>query len=254
VDYASTGSVASTALVLRLRPHRLRSNGKFGEATLSIGFDEHRDTRPRGRGGRPSRQQSALLYDRILDVATTLFLSGGYGATSIEAVAKHAGISKRTFYHRFSGKEAVFEAVVGRLIARWLPPFDNDLLDAPSLEEGLRRVAEHMINIALTPEALALHRMIIAEARQFPRLAKIMHELGAATGIELIARYLAQRVEGGELARIEPRFAAEQFILMIVTGPQRRAMGLGPPMSADELRGWIDRTVALFLHGCRPDA
>lgn len=223
----------------------------LGEALLSIGCGEHEDTRPRGRGGRPSRQQSALLSDRILDVGTALFLSGGYGATSIEAVAKQAGISKRTFYHRFDGKEALFEAVVSRLIARWLTPFDSDLLDAPSLEEGLRRVAEYMLQVALTPEALALHRMIIAETRQFPRLATILHELGAATGIERIARYFAQRAEAGERACTDPRFAAEQFILMVVTGPQRRALGLGPPLSPGELHSWVESTVTLFLHGYR---
>src|ERR1700732_1998241 len=87
----------------------------------------------RGRGGRPSRQQSAQLADRILDVAETLFLSHGFGATSIEAVAKRAGISKRTFYHRFPGKERLFEAVVRRLIERWLPPFDSALLSPASL-------------------------------------------------------------------------------------------------------------------------
>src|SRR5947209_19814422 len=54
----------------------------------------------RRRGGRPSREQAALLGERILDTATELFLAEGYGATSIEAIAQRAGISKRTFYHR----------------------------------------------------------------------------------------------------------------------------------------------------------
>jgi AcrR family transcriptional regulator len=103
---------------------------------------------PRGHGGRPSRLESAQLSDRILDVATGLFLSDGFGATSIEAVAKRAGISKRTFYHRFNGKEMLFEAVVRRLIERWTPPFDTALLEAPDLAEALRHVAEHMLKVA----------------------------------------------------------------------------------------------------------
>src|SRR5438477_8299996 len=95
------------------------------------------DTRgqARGHGGRPSRLQSAQLSDRILDVATGLFLGDGFGATSIEAVAKRAGISKRTFYHRFHGKEVLFEAVVRRLIERWMPPVDAALFEGGSLGE-----------------------------------------------------------------------------------------------------------------------
>src|SRR3977135_4565260 len=104
--------------------------------------------RPRGRGGRPSRLESAQLSDRILDVATALFLSDGFGATSIEAVAKRAGISKRTFYHRFNGKEMLFEAVVRRLVERWTTSFDTERLEGPSLAEGWRQAAEHMLKVA----------------------------------------------------------------------------------------------------------
>jgi len=187
---------------------------------------------------------------RILDVAESLFLGHGFGTTSIEAVAKRAGISKRTFYHRFPGKERLFEAVVRRLIERWLP-LDAGLVEAPSLADGLRLTAEHLLKIALTPEALALHRIVIAEAQQFPELARMMHEIGSASGIERIAKQLEPRIKSGELRAIDPRFAAEEFILMVVTGPQRRALGLATPLTAVELSAWARDAVALFLDGCR---
>src|SRR3954469_16862111 len=98
---------------------------------------------PRGHGGRPSRLESAQLSDRILDVATALFLSDGLGATSIEAVAQRAGISKRTFYHRFNAKQMLFKAWVRGLVEGWTPSFDTAMLEAPSLAEGLRRTAEY---------------------------------------------------------------------------------------------------------------
>jgi TetR/AcrR family transcriptional regulator, mexJK operon transcriptional repressor len=212
---------------------------------------QHGRAEVRGRGGRPSRQQSAQLADRILDVAEKLFLGHGFGATSIEAVAKHAGISKRTFYHRFPGKERLFEAVVRRLIERWLPPLDATMLSSPDLADGLRRTAEQMLRIALTPEGLALHRLVIHEAERFPGLARIMYELGAANGIERIATHLAPRIQSGELRAMDPRFAAEQFIFSVVTGPQRRALGLGPPLSAAEISAHAGNAVALFLEGVR---
>jgi TetR/AcrR family transcriptional regulator, mexJK operon transcriptional repressor len=212
---------------------------------------QHGRAESRGRGGRPSRQQSAQLADRILDVAEKLFLSHGFGATSIEAVAKHAGISKRTFYHRFPGKERLFEAVVRRLIERWLPPFDTEMLSAPDLADALRHTAEYILRIALTPEALALHRLVIHEAQRFPGLARIMHELGAASGIERIASHLEPRIKSGELRPIDPRFAAEQFILAVVTGPQRRALGLGIALNAIEISAHAGNAVSLFLDGAR---
>ena len=109
----------------------------------------------RGRGGRPSRLQSAQLADRILDVAETLFLSHGFGATSIEAVAKRAGISKRTFYHRFPGKERLFEAVVALLewSSRRAPLLlvleDIHSADGPSLE--LAAYAARRLDVVFEP-------------------------------------------------------------------------------------------------------
>jgi TetR/AcrR family transcriptional regulator, mexJK operon transcriptional repressor len=205
----------------------------------------------RGHGGRPSRHESALLSDRILDVATALFLDEGFEATSIEAIAKRAGISKRTFYHRFSGKEALFEAVVRRLVERWTPPFDNALLEAPSLAAALHQIAAYMLDVALTPQALALHRIMIAEGERFPGLARILYDLGQAAGIARIAHDLRQRAAAGEIGAIDADFAAEQFIMMTVTGPRRRAMGLGTPLTPAGRRRWIDATVRLFLDGCR---
>jgi TetR/AcrR family transcriptional regulator, mexJK operon transcriptional repressor len=243
----------SETVQLRLNPLPVISGGVFDcEAVVSAEAEPGAPAPARGHGGRPSRLESARLSDRILDVATALFLGDGFGATSIEAVAKRAGISKRTFYHRFSGKEMLFEAVVRRMIERWMPPFDAALLEAPSLAMALRRSAEHILKVALTPEALALHRMVIAEARRFPGLARIMHELGAAAGIERIAREFDRRIAMGEMRPLDSRFAAEEFILMVVTGPQRRALGLGTPFRAAERSRWIDATITLFVEGCRP--
>src|SRR5205085_1541874 len=154
---AARGPVAFASATARLAS---RARGGEGMAATAAGTEPR--VRSPGRGGRPSRLESALLSDRILDVATALFLGDGYGATSIEAVARRAHISKRTFYHRFPGKEALFEAAVRRLIERWMPRFDADLPAAPTLVETLRRTAEYMLAAALTPEALALHRIAIA--------------------------------------------------------------------------------------------
>ena len=62
------------------------------------------------RGGRPSREEAEKLEDKILDAAAALFFDEGYGAVSVEEIAKQAQISKRTFYARFENKAAIFRA------------------------------------------------------------------------------------------------------------------------------------------------
>jgi hypothetical protein len=38
---------------------------------------------------------------------------------------------------------------------------------------------------------------------------------------------------------------------MVITLPQRRALGLGKPLTEGELDQWADDCVNLFLNGCR---
>lgn len=202
------------------------------------------------RGGRPTREDAAALGDRIVAVATDLFLGQGFGATSIEAVAAAAGVSKRTFYHRFRDKPDVFRAVVRRLIARWSSPLEAELVAAGPLDEMLAKMAQRILAAALSPEALQLYRLLITEAPRVPELALIINEQSAASGQRLGA-FLAREVQAGRLVLDDPGFAAEQFINMVLAGPRRRALGLGPAMKVAELERWIRRTVALFLEGCR---
>jgi TetR/AcrR family transcriptional regulator, mexJK operon transcriptional repressor len=207
---------------------------------------------PPRRGGRPSRAAAALLGDHILDVATELFLAQGYGATSIEAVAQHARISKRTFYHRFTDKAALFGAVVRRIIEELRPPSGTPLYEGGGLEQVLGRLARLMLGAVLMPKALALNRLMVAEAQRFPELAGIVsREGGRAELVGQIAAMLECEARAGALAIDRPEFAAEQFIQLVVSLPQRRAFGLGTPMTEAELDGWADDCVNLFLNGCR---
>ena len=202
------------------------------------------------RGGRPTRKDAAALGDRIVSVATDLFLGRGFGATSIEAVAAAAGVSKRTFYHRFRDKPDLFRAVVRRLIARWSSPFEAELVAAGPIDEMLVKLAKQILAAGLSPEALQLYRLLIAEAAGFPELGLIINEQSAASGQRLGA-FLAREAQAGGLLLDDPGFAAEQFINMVLAGPRRRALGLGPAMKRPELERWTRRTAALFLEGCR---
>jgi AcrR family transcriptional regulator len=206
---------------------------------------------PAGRGGRPSQAEAQRLGERILDVATDLFLSHGYGPTSIEAIARRARISKRTFYHRFEDKPALFVAVVHRIVDRLRPPPDMPLLEG-SIREVLERLARLILRAALTPQAVALMRMIIGESARFPKLAALVTAKGVTgEAIRFIAELLEREARAGNLALDDAIFAAQQFLFMVIAVPQRRAMGLGEPMTPAEIDAWPRDVVALFLEGCR---
>jgi TetR/AcrR family transcriptional regulator, mexJK operon transcriptional repressor len=204
------------------------------------------------RGGRPSREAAALLRDHILEVATELFLAVGYSETTIELVAKSARISKRTFYHRFPDKAALFSAVVHRIVDNLRPPDVSDLFVGGGLEEILTRLARAILRAALNPQALELHRVILAEASRFPELAAVLANRSVSQeAIERIGALLQRGAPAKHLNRAQTRFAATQFLQMVVALPQRRALGIGVPMKPSELDAWARLTTTLFLNGWR---
>jgi AcrR family transcriptional regulator len=202
------------------------------------------------KGGRPAREDALKLREQILRVATDLFLEQGYGSTSIESVAAVAGVSKRTFYDRFEDKAALFAAVVHRIIDHIRPPANVPLLAGASLPDILRRLAGLILTAALSPQAIALHRLVTGESRRFPELARAVEKDGGqAEATDIIAGLLSRELPKIKLSPDEKAFAAQQFIYMVVAVPQRRATGFGVPMTPAELEQWADRTVTLFLDG-----
>jgi AcrR family transcriptional regulator len=61
-------------------------------------------------------ERAQTTRQRFLTVATRLFAERGYEGTSIEAILEEAGASRGSLYHHFPGKDALFEAVLTRLL------------------------------------------------------------------------------------------------------------------------------------------
>lgn len=198
------------------------------------------------RGGRPTAAGSAARTERILAAATVRLLRDGFAALSLEAVAAECGVSKRTLYARFPGREALTLAIVRRLVAGWQPGFGALLTGR--LPAALEAAARRILAVATTPEAMALRRLLVAEGARFPALAEAAQGGGARTGIEALADLLLAHRPG--LGPAQAGFLAEQFQHLVVAGPLARAMtGAGPALTDAEAARWCRDSVALFLNG-----
>jgi TetR/AcrR family transcriptional regulator len=63
--------------------------------------------------------------DRILDAAEDLFAEKGYSATSLGEVADHVGIRSPSLYNHFKNKEALYRAVLERLLTDFSAPMEE---------------------------------------------------------------------------------------------------------------------------------
>lgn len=93
--------------------------------------------------------------DRLLAVATELFITQGYGGTSLREIAERLGISKAAIYYHFRSKEDIARVVVEQIMEVNGGIADR-LTVAGKDSAAWQRAFEQIIEIALANRALFL--------------------------------------------------------------------------------------------------
>jgi len=145
----------------------------------------------RGAGGRPPLSRKGDVEERLLEAATRLFLASGFEGTSCDQVAQDARAGKASIYARYANKTALLVAVIeyklGRLLEADLPSADGG---AP-LRERMLDAADSVVERLLQPDAVALLRLVVAEAPRLQAGALDAAAILDRMGIRHIARAIA---------------------------------------------------------------
>ncbi len=99
----------------------------------------------------------------ILVAAQELFALHGFSATAMDAVARRAGTSKLTAYRHFGSKDRLFAEAVTARCASMLGHFDAGTPRQGDQRDMLVAFGHAFLGLILHREALAVHRLIIAE-------------------------------------------------------------------------------------------
>ena len=204
----------------------------------------------RGTGGRPSQADALRRDARLVDCAARVFLERGFDGTTIDAVAEAANVGKATLYARYRDKSALFAAVFRREVDRWLAPL-GDVAAADSVRDTLLNLARAMMAQALAPEAVAINRIILAQAQRFPDLARMVHEEGWLRSNAAVAALLALFARDGRIVIDDPERVGD-FFLSLVIGRQTRLAMLGIETTPADVDARIVAAVDLFLNGVAP--
>ena len=151
----------------------------------------------------------------VLRAARRAFLAGGFGAVSMDAIAREAGVSKATVYAHFGSKEELFGAVVADVAEQRFGTFSAFELDPRDIEASLNTIARRFLDLVLSPEAVAVNRIIIGEVTRFPALGEVFWQAGPERNRAQIEEFLQRAAEAGSLAVADPRLAAEQFASLV---------------------------------------
>jgi AcrR family transcriptional regulator len=149
---------------------------------------------------------------QIIEGARKVFMAQGFDATSMNEVARVAGVSKGTLYVYFQNKEQLFEAMVGqqcrqqgeRIFA--LDAEDHDV------EGVLTRVGQGLVEFLCRPDRAPSLRTVIAISERMPELGRQFYETGPAFGHAQLTTYLKAQVAAGVLSIEDCEIAAAQFM------------------------------------------
>ncbi|GJD35084.1 TetR/AcrR family transcriptional regulator [Methylobacterium aerolatum] len=214
------------------------------------------EAEPKRGGGRPTRAEAARRQEYLIEVATRLFMERGFDATSIDAIAEAAGMSKPTVYARYKDKRELFEAVLRQRIALWIAPLaaaaeaQAARAGPEDVETALNDLSRTMLAYGQSSGAAMLKRALVAQALQFPDLARLAHEEGWMRGVRAVAQILDAFEKRGQIAVPEPEIAADLFISLII-GRSAQTQLYGLPVDPEMQERRRAAAVRLFLDGVR---
>ncbi|HYH22822.1 MAG TPA: TetR/AcrR family transcriptional regulator [Azospirillum sp.] len=202
----------------------------------------------------PPSPEAGSKPAQILEAASRLFLEHGYGAVSMDTVAKTANVSKATLYAHFRSKDELFAAMVAGECRAHMSALSCEEVSRMEVEEVLRQIGLRFLGMLTSPKALAGFRMVVAEAHRFPELARAFYESGPARSLAQMTAVLTEADRRGKLSVPDPRLAAEQFLGMLKADAHLRMMLClqDPPSGADRER-IVDSAVRLFTRGYAPE-
>jgi TetR/AcrR family transcriptional repressor of mexJK operon len=186
--------------------------------------------------------------ESILAGAKRAFLAAGFGAVSMDTVAREAGVSKATVYAHFAGKEELFGAVIERECERYFARFAPRELDPGDVRASLTVLGRRFLELLLSPDGSALYRIILAEVTRFPGLGEVFWRAGPERQRLQIEAYLKSAIASGTLALADTRLAAEQFVSLVRGDVQlRHLLRLDAEADQHDISAGVESAVTTFL-------
>jgi len=204
----------------------------------------------RGRG-RPQARPDEETRTLILDSARQEFATSGYAATSMESVARGAGVSTKTLYRLIPNKAALFEAILTDGIDRFVSRIRLRACDGSDIEGALREAMIAVGELILDGAVIGLLRMIVAEGDKFPEISDTFYNKAIKRSESTLANWLKAQAERGLIAIDNPTEAAGMLLGMLAFQPQRAVIfGRTPAPSREALERRARAVAKLFLQGC----
>jgi len=149
--------------------------------------------------------------EKILETALQLFSQSGYAGTNVRELTAALGLVKSSMYKHFESKEAIWNALLDKMIAYYDERFGSPehLPPVPDSLEGLVQMTMGMVNFTIHDEKIIMTRKVLAIEQYRDERARGLATKHFLTGLtDMFTPVLAGMMDKGLLRRDDPRMLA----------------------------------------------
>lgn len=190
----------------------------------------------------------------MLDAALDLFSRQGFARTTVEQVARQAGLSKAAVYLYFPSKDALLTGLVRRAVV----PVAQTAIDRMAGHQGdprpvirgLFRILEHQL---ADPTVFAVPALVLREAAAAPEIAAMYKAEVLDRVIPALVALLCKGITEGHIRPVDPELTVRSIVgpvflhmLLAEVFEMRPEDGLG-------LESLIENHLTLLFAGLEPE-
>ena len=164
------------------------------------------------------RRRKADRPTEIVQAALAVFAEKGFAGAKLDEIAARAGVSKGALYLYFATKEEMFRAVVEQAIRPNLALVQDMATQQMAFPQLARSTARLMAHVAATSPLGGIVKMVIAEAGNFPELARIWYERTIGPVLEVLVNVITRAQARGELRPGDARQYALSLVAPTLVG------------------------------------
>ena len=151
------------------------------------------------------------MKEKILTSALDLFSRKGYEGTNIRELSASLGLVKSGIYKHFESKEAIWNALLDRMIAYYGERFGSPehLPPVPDSPEDFVSMTMRMVNLTIRDEQIVKTRKVLTLEQYRDERARDLATKHFLTGLtEMFTRIFSGMMEKGLIRRDDPEMLA----------------------------------------------
>src|SRR5881296_2622022 len=188
--------------------------------------------------------------EEIVAAALDVFVERGFARARLEEVARRAGVTKGTIYLYFKSKEALFKAVVRETIVQVIAQGEALAQSfTGSARDLLERLVREYWRLVGETSLVGIPKLMMAEAGNFPELARFYYEEVVTRGHRLMAGVIQRGIKAGEFRPVNLAVATKLAMSPLMHAVvARKAFSACMPEGFD-VASYLDTHIDLYLHG-----